>query len=469
GIIDFNLSRAQVETRNFGSHTLAAIHVLESTFITTNRQQTLDLLLGLSQYQIAKMRQAENFGTHTVKAIEHLREQNENLNNSDTLAMVRGLKTVQVRGMIYHGLSVEQVKTPKFGDDIMWGIDDLLTNNPNMTDQEAFEMLRELDFDQVSGIVDFELNRAQVQSDNFGKHILEGMDYLQDLDNNIPKDRAYSLVIGLHKLQIKALIDFKLDLNFIKDKMFSEALLKTMHALKVLNPKADSKQLYSASKEIQEYQARGIIDHQLTLEQVGLETNTKGGFESIKEDDPRYAKALTGAQLDSYAFLLEIIQEKQVNSYAALEATIKDQKVAYENALQLNTKQTAGMVDFGLSLEQVKHPAFTSNNKILEELASYLVKENHEFRYNDSKSLSAENTKEAARNWIQSKIQGYEGLTDLEKGSRMLLALRNLTIPRVTVAATKQNKDNVRESITGTTKRESDNKTSTRKGKRQKL
>ncbi|WP_340203764.1 hypothetical protein [Ascidiimonas sp. W6] len=413
------------------------------------------------------MRQDENFDVHTVKAIEHLKGQNENLSQSDALSMVRGLDGTQVEAMLDLGLSVEQVKTPKFGEPIMWGITDLVTNNPNMTNQEAFEMLRELDNDQVAGIVNFELNRAQVQSENFGKQILEGMDYLQHLDNNIPKDRAYSSVMRLHKHQIKALIDFKLSLDFIQDKSFSERLLKTMHALKSQNPKVDNEHLYSVGENLLEYQARGIIDHKLTLEQVGLQINTKGEFESIMEDDPRYAKALTGAQLDSYAFLLEIIQEKQVNSYVASAATIKDQKVAYENALQLNTKQTVGMVDFGLSLEQVKHPAFTSNNKILEELASHITEVNYELEFKDTKPLLTANVKKEAKKWIESKIQDYE---DLNEGGDMLLALKGLTRPSTIPAATKRNSNNTRQATTtATAKRKDESKTSKKTGKRPKF
>jgi len=194
----------------------------------------------------------------------------------------------QNRGISIYGLSSEDVHAPNFGLHTMVCMDFLRSNGRVRNDQEAFDSLRGLDNIQSIGICIYLLSREDVGSPNFGEYTLMAMQVLRfhpRIENN---QEAFEVVRGLDYEQTRGIIDYGLNRTQVMNPAFSEATLNVMRALHLRNLHANGSDLYNtAIYMLLEHQFRGVNEYQLTLEQIGISV-VDGNFEQDELVNPRF-------------------------------------------------------------------------------------------------------------------------------------------------------------------------------------
>jgi hypothetical protein len=297
--------------------------------------------LGLSETNV----RTPNFGMHTIDGINELVANRSSRNNQTAFAMLSGLDAVQADGILA-GLSRENVTVPNFGEHTLLGIDRLTFRDDTLTRQAAFETLRGLNADQVQGVVSFGLSNEQVNTPNFGQHSLQGIRNLITQNSLLTNENAFLQIAGLDTAQTQGITDFGLSREQVQSPVFSTNILKTMEALQQLNPGADVNTVYNYAVEIPEYQSRAIANFGFSPQELGIQA-ANNGFMMTETANEAIA---SGSTVDAAAFLME--------EYMAPEE-------AKATASTLNTTQIIGMIDLGLTLEQVQTPFFENTEHVL--------------------------------------------------------------------------------------------------------
>jgi hypothetical protein len=427
GIQDFNLSLSQVQSENFGEHTLRAMHDLQRRGRAQNLQEAFIQVEGLNRHQAHAVVQfdfrrnevaAPNFGEHTLEAMYTLMHQNRVTNPYQVLEMVSGLTHFQTTGMVFFGLTRDQVSTPNFGQHILAGIGQLRANNQNLTDQaafrmiqglnpyqvhamvilqltkeqvdsrnfgehtintmlrligqnrarntsEAFETLRGLDRHQAWGVDQYRLTRNEVMSPNFGRHTLLGMDELR-FANHINQNREFTYQVsfqrlrGLNETQVNGVVEFNLNRTQVLNPRFGPGVLRTMHALQTLNIHASSNQLYDTAMRLPEYQIRAINVYGFIPQQLGLSFRDN----QFVQHENNHPDIISGSMVDAIAHLM------------ATESMNREE--AYQVSRTLNSLQIIGMIDLGLDLEQVQSSFFATGQNVLSHLLDEVRGDNDE-------------------------------------------------------------------------------------------
>ncbi|WP_340199947.1 hypothetical protein [Ascidiimonas sp. W6] len=144
----YQLTREQVENPKFGSHTLEAIDFLTTYDKAEDNQEAFGMVQDLDATQVEGLRfynlgldqvQTPNFGKHTLEAMNYLifmEDMGEN--NPEVFEKVSGLNEIQTKGVIEYELTKDQVTSPNFGTHTLEGIDTLISNDLADNFQEAF-------------------------------------------------------------------------------------------------------------------------------------------------------------------------------------------------------------------------------------------------------------------------------------------------------------------------------------------
>jgi len=269
----------------------------------------------------------------------------------------RKLTNAQKSGIRNYNLSNQDVHAPNFGMHTLLTMEFLHSQGTALNYQEAFEMARGLDFDQAQGVIIYGLSPQNVQTLNFGNHSLLAMTVLF-LEGWVPTHvRAFELISDLSEVQTRGISEHGLNRELVMAPGFSEAVLDAMEVLHQRNPDAEGSDLYNTAIDLlEEYQLRGVAEHQLTLEQVGIAL-IDGRFEQGEPLDPRFR----ANHVDVIGHLLETENI--------------DCEEAYQSALNLNSTQITGMIDFGCRLDQVQQDYFSSEPEILGKLIEELFEE----------------------------------------------------------------------------------------------
>lgn len=357
GIVHYGLSLEQVLSPNFGRHTLNAIDQLQYLDDTLTVEQAFNELQGLNRVQVEGLIdynltrqeiQTANFGRHSLNAIDNLRRANPVLfaNNRLAFHQVRQLNETQIDGLLHYNLTREQVQTPGFNQDTLNSIDNLMRTNRErfQNPQMAFNEIIGLNEVQIEGITEYRLNRAQVTSPNFGEHSLNAMYSLMQ-NNNTTSEAAFSVVAGLNQVQVEALISFRLRGRHVLDERLNANTLDNIELLNRFFPSTQTDALADiVMDQLQEYQIRGL-NLGLMPEQLGFTIEENGLIHTDTVNNP-------GRIVDVVSSL------SQTEDIGTQEA--------YREALALNLEQTTGILNIGLSLAQVQNSAFEGNETIQE-------------------------------------------------------------------------------------------------------
>ncbi|WP_340199360.1 hypothetical protein [Ascidiimonas sp. W6] len=345
GIAFYNLTPEQVSNPNFGNHTLIGINNLQYQNNQLSNGEAFDIVDGLDESQVIgivnyylnrREVQISNFGIHTLNGINTLQLQNPNLSDQQAFQIVHGLDDFQTRGLANFNLTREQVNTPNFGMHTLSGILSLQEQNQNLSNQQAFTMLSSLNQIQVSGIVAYSLTRANVQTANFGLHILRGIDKLILQNENISTEEAFNRVSELDYIQVRGVTNYNLNRAQVNTPNFGNHTLESMTNLNNQQRVDNWEEAFNMVRELNNRQTSGIIRFGLERGQVetpNFDMHTLFGIEFL------YANALQRG-VENYSF------QDAFNIVEGLDPT-----------------QVRGITDFGLEREQVLHPDF--GNKIL--------------------------------------------------------------------------------------------------------
>lgn len=311
-----------------------------------NQAQRLGMdSLGLSE---TKVRTA-NFGQHTIDGINELVTSRRATGNNQAFNILRELDATQTDGVLA-GLSRENVTTQNFGGHTLIGMDQLTFRDENISQEAAFQALSGLNAQQVDGIIRFQLTKQQVNTPNFGQHTLDGIQTLKNKSPLRSNENAYRQIAGFNPTQTEGSIEFGLTRNQVENPMFTATILKTIDALQRLNPAAETETIYNYAIEMPEYQSRAIANFGFSPEEMGIQA---AGQSFVMTDTTVEKEIASGSTVDAAAFLME--------EYMSINE-------AKETASKLNTTQIIGMVDMGLSLEQVQTPFFEEAENVLNQV-----------------------------------------------------------------------------------------------------
>lgn len=311
--------------------------------------------LGLSEAQVRTV----NFGTHTVEGIQDLVASNATASNKAAFNLLKGLDAIQTNGVLA-GLSRENVTAENFGEHTLLGIDHLKFQDESLSTLQAFNLVNNLNADQVNGILTFQLTSEQVRTENFGAHTLDGIRRLRTDNEDLSAREAFAQIAGLNKVQTEGYTQLSLSREQVENPRFRENILNTIVALKEFNPLAVTQTAYDYALQMPEYQSRAIGKFGFSPEEMGIVTV---GEDFIQEQTPDKTIA-SGSTVDAAAFLMEEYMNPQT---------------ARETAYKLNTTQVIGIVDMGLRLEQVQSPFFNTAEKVVDGIFDELQKETNEF------------------------------------------------------------------------------------------
>lgn len=374
GIRRYGLTLQQVQTPNFGYHTIQGMINLvnqgrANDYYTAfdmlsglNADQTLGLVdFGLTRPELA----APNFGEHTLEGIRELRQRNQNLTIHQAFFQVHGLTAPQTVGVANYGLTHRQVSTENFGQHTMMAMDILVSPERNedrevpLTYQEAFDTLSGLDEQQTRGISRFRLARQYVTHSSFGEHTLTAM---QDLvhRNTVNNNQDYTLedafreLRGLNVAQTRGVVEFQLNREQVMHGTYSTAILDAMRNLQRYNRALTGEALYNFTMRMDDYQVRGLNVFGITPEQLGIRLENN----ELVQFDAQDHYTISGRTIDAAMHMMET------------EGMHRD--TALQLAQTLNTTQVVAMLNYGLTSANVQSAYFQETSGILSLLIDYL-------------------------------------------------------------------------------------------------
>ncbi len=331
---------------------------------------------------------SHNFGKHTLNAIKSLINQGQAQNNQEAFEMVRELDEVQTRGVIEFELDRDQVSSPNFGEHTLQFIY-RASRRGKMAPEEAFNAVQDLNPAQIQGIHYYDLSPLDVQTLNFGQHTLGAMQELmkQNRAQNYPE--AFEKLREMDEPQTRGIIQFNLDRNQVAIPNFSELILPTIEVLQSRNPKAERTTLYKTATALSEMQLRGIAQNQLSLEQVGIGI-IDANFQNQEPQDSRFS----GATVDAQAHLTSVEGVESAEAYSA--------------ALNLDSTQITGMIDFGLRYDQIHNAYFKNINEPLAEVANSIKESSEDEEFELKIPLDNEADRQQFRDVFDTMSRSYE-------------------------------------------------------------
>jgi hypothetical protein len=370
GITQYQMTREDVLEAEYGAHTLSGITNLVQQNPSIGFAQAAEMLRGLNAYQVEGVVRfnlttnevrTQNYGLHTNDAINRLRGFRRVRSFQRALQLVGGLNAVQTRGVVDFRLRREDVLTPNFGRHTLDGIQELLDNRRVNDYREGFLMLRELNPTQVTGITFYQLRRNQVLAPQFGEHTLRGIMALRlNTNENLTFREAHQRIENLNRPQTEGITRFGLSRAQVEEVNYGENILNVMYALNRINTNATGESIYNYAMQMPEYQVRAISTFHFTTEQLGI---------AMENNE--------FVQLDSDA--QEILSGSTIEVVAQLMEDNMNREEALEVASSLNTSQKLGILDFGLTLDQVRNPIFDNAEETLEALITELSYEENDF------------------------------------------------------------------------------------------
>ncbi|WP_340199362.1 hypothetical protein [Ascidiimonas sp. W6] len=277
GIAVYELTRADVNAPTFGIHTLDGIDSLQFQNPHLNEQEAFNQVNGLNATQVRGVTEfnltpdqvnTNNFGQHTLSAMTALHTQNRAGNMQEAFTMVRELNNIQAGGMGRFGLEREQVFSPNFDMHTLMGMAYLLRNAlqngvNNYTNQDAFETVRALNAVQVRGVTDFQLIRDQVLNPRFGNDILKTIQALQTINPEATNQYLLETAMELPEYQIR---------GFAKLGLLPEQLGLTAEENRII-------QLDNKSGKIASGSTIDAIDHLMSSEYMNREQAFETAFQ----------------------------------------------------------------------------------------------------------------------------------------------------------------------------------------------
>ena len=421
GGTQYNLTRAQVETPNFGNHTLNGLLTLRFQGVPMNQAfnrvsglENIAQVRGVTEFNLTRNDvQSANFGDHTITGLEAIeaqaQQQGANFNPALAFNMLRGLDPAQVLGITTYALNRAQVQSENFGMHTLMGIDNLMQQNQNLLPNIAFNSVEGLDRAQVVGVSTLGLLREQVQTPNFGNHTVDTINILRTQQRVENIQEAFTMVSGLNNRQTTG-IGRGLNREDVTTPNFDIHTLFGIDMLRArVNNNISHRDAFQTVRELNAVQVRGITDLHLNREQVQNPRFNNDMIKSINRlkrlnrratNDYLYNAAMNlpeyqirgvvqlGLDAEQVGLAVvnnEFVQLNPENQRVANGQTIDaidylvandfmNAQEAYDFAMHLNTEQTLAMTEFGLSPEMIQTSDFLGAYNVLNELAAPITR-----------------------------------------------------------------------------------------------
>jgi hypothetical protein len=292
GVVLYGLNEQDVHAPNYGTHTLHAMDFLHLQGRAGNFQEAFKMVRGLdsadsiaiSIYERSREDlQTPNFGAHTIMAMDALRFWTEVRTFQEAFEMLRGLDAQQTKGISLYELTREQVLTPNFGSHTLQAMDVLIFREEINNHQQTFQLVSGLNEYQTRGVSDYNLNRTQVMVPEFGESILNVMGALHL--RNLSADWLFVYDTVMHLLEEYQIRGIQLQLtleqvgiavvdgNFEQDEGVNPRFRANHvdaieHFMETEN--MDREEAYRVALKLNSTQINGMISFGLRLDQVQL-------------------------------------------------------------------------------------------------------------------------------------------------------------------------------------------------------
>ncbi|WP_340200260.1 hypothetical protein [Ascidiimonas sp. W6] len=177
---------------------------------------------GIEQFGLTRTQvQTRNFGRHTLEAIDHLQYSNPSLKGQEAFTLVGGLNRNQTDGLVNYGLTREKVQRPYYTENMLNLLDSLMQSdrsrfsNPSLTfDGPIFTSIRllnqsnpEIGNQSLFDIVTNQLLEHQSRGLNLGLlpeqlgFSIQENQLIQIDDDNMASGRAVDVIVSLMRTE----------------------------------------------------------------------------------------------------------------------------------------------------------------------------------------------------------------------------------------------------------------------------
>lgn len=415
GINQFGLALSQVRTAEFGQHTLDGIQTLVQESRASGNQVAFAMLEGMNAFQTEGFVQHHlsreqvfnsRFNEEILNHLPILLSNNSALNLDEAFESLLNLADSDSENLLFITQANPLQLNTSFNRPLLQGIQNLQTQNPNVSFQQALSMLQGLNQHQIRGITELNFTRAQVETANFGAHTIDGIRALQGQNLNQTAREAFQIVQGLNFAQVRGLVRYGLTREQVQSFNFGRHSLATMQALKNQNRARNWQDAFKQVNELNEFQTLGVRDYGLTRNEVRI---LNFGVHTLRGGDALRLDAIRNGQFDfSYQDAFQILKElnaiqvKGITDFGLSRNDViqsnfnettflamqqlqihhpsANNQLLYETALQLPEYQIRGLIKFGLTTEQLGLQL--QNNK-------FVVLENEEVQVASAMTIDA--------------------------------------------------------------------------------
>jgi hypothetical protein len=345
---------------------------------------------GITKYKLTPEEvQTLNFGEHTLSALDILLLEPNIKNIQQAFQLVSGLNESQTLGITHYGLTRTQVQTLNFGKHTLRALD-VLRFGPSIENiQITFNMLRYADKGHITEIV----NRAT----NLGEDTFIANDVPTLIDGILDYQQAFELVSGLNEFRTHGIVHYGLNRTQVVDPRFSESILYAMEVLRLKNPSADGPYLYDTAIHLREYQILGIAENQRTLEELNI-VLVDGRFEQRATLEAWFWG--NPHERGEARLFFSDDQEQQENIRNIFDARISLTAIQNtENQMRSTLEEATGFASMPLlgNLQNTEEEEISARNLWGGEITQYFPSEGTDFSNRDNSDKSLEDCKPAAK------------------------------------------------------------------------
>ena len=213
GVKQYELTEKEVQTTNFGYHTLLAMSLLMENGNCPNYQKAFA--------RVEELNEAEAKG---VSQFHLTREE------------VEGLNIDQIRGVFYYQLTREQVENSSYNKNTFDTMLALQFAIPQAAGLHLYETSIEMKNYQIRGIAEHGLTLKQIgigisdhhfvkqnpENPNFSKDTIKTLEFLKSQNLSNPKQEAYNIAINQNLSQVKGLILYGFSLEQVNTKQYKD-------------------------------------------------------------------------------------------------------------------------------------------------------------------------------------------------------------------------------------------------------
>ncbi len=243
---------------------------------------------GIEEFKLSKNNvQEPNFGDHTLRGIEKLTQPapGKNLTTEEAYQKIKQLDAIQTSGIVDFGLERNQVLGSTFNVETLAAISGLMASN-----KESSEKTKELNEARTIGLWQLNLPPEQVFAPTFGMHTLIGMQVLisEKFANDYKK--AFNFISGLDAAQTHGYVFDQLREGQVLDPNFGLHTVLGMDTLQEQGKAQTSLEAFHMLQGLNATQTKALLNQ----ESYSLPNQNSTSSNTEKSPDLKVSKSLEG-------------------------------------------------------------------------------------------------------------------------------------------------------------------------------